>query len=84
MGRKRILTDEQRLINRRETTKTWKKNNTERPESVKVGASIIAGTNPKNILKCSKKMIKKKRNWENPFGDGRTGEKIVSILLKKF
>ena len=30
MGRKRILTDEQRLINRRENTKKWKKNNPER------------------------------------------------------
>ena len=60
------------------------RDNTERPESVKVGASVIAGTNPQNILKCAKKMIKKKRNWKNPFGDGDSGEKIVSILLKKF
>jgi len=58
------------------------RHNTERPESVHVGANIIAGTSPEKILKCAKIMIKRKRNWRNPFGNGKTAKKIVDILLK--
>ena len=49
--------------------------NTERPESVEVGANIIAGTNPKKILSCTKKMLRRKPNWKNPFGDGKNRQK---------
>jgi len=54
--------------------------NTERPESLEVGSNILAGTNPEKILECTRKMLKKKRNWVNPFGDGRSGEKIIKLL----
>jgi UDP-N-acetylglucosamine 2-epimerase (non-hydrolysing) len=57
--------------------------NTERPETVRVGSNMIAGTEPKKILRTALKMAGKKRNWANPFGDGRSAEKMVSILLKK-
>ena len=57
--------------------------NTERPESVHVGANIIAGTEPNSVLRCTKAMIKRKRNWKNPFGDGKTAEKIIDIISKK-
>ncbi len=26
---------------------------------------------------------KSQRNWKNPFGDGRAGERIVGIMVKK-
>lgn len=57
--------------------------NTERPESVHVGANIIAGTEPQRILKCTKEMIRRKRSWSNPFGDGKAAKKIIDIISKK-
>jgi len=55
--------------------------NTERQETVLVGANTIAGTKPENILKAVINSLDKKRDWPNPFGDGRAAEKIVNVLL---
>jgi len=51
--------------------------NTERPETVEVGANALAGTDPERILHQAQKMMKARRSWRNPFGDGRAGERIV-------
>ena len=59
------------------------RDNTERPETVEVGANIVATINSQKILTASKKMIVKKRIWKNPFGDGTTAKKIVTILKEK-
>ncbi len=53
---------------------------TERPETVHVGANVVSGYDPLQMLACARKMIHKKRDWKNPFGDGRAGERIVKIL----
>lgn len=52
---------------------------TERPETVRVGANLVAGFEPENILWAAKKMLKRPRSWSNPFGDGKTSERIVTI-----
>jgi UDP-N-acetylglucosamine 2-epimerase (non-hydrolysing) len=57
------------------------RDNTERPETLEVGSNVLAGTNQNRILEGVKIMLSKKRNWENPFGDGRAGVKIVEILI---
>jgi UDP-N-acetylglucosamine 2-epimerase (non-hydrolysing) len=57
------------------------RDNTERPETLEVGSNILAGVSPDKILECSKEMLSKKNNWENPFGDGTAGEKIVKIIM---
>ncbi len=57
--------------------------NTERPETLEVGSNILAGTNSKKILKAAQRMLNKPCFWKNPFGDGRAGEKIINIILKK-
>lgn len=54
--------------------------NTERPETLDVGANIIAGTEPEEILGKTRIMMGRKRDWENPFGDGRAAERIVNII----
>ena len=54
--------------------------NTERPETLDVGANVLAGTEPTEIVKRTRYMLNKSTNWENPFGDGRAGERIVQIL----
>lgn len=58
------------------------RDNTERPETIKIGSNILAGTNPKKILDCAEKMINLKNNWKNCFGDGKSGETIIKIILK--
>ncbi len=57
---------------------------TERPETVEVGANIIAGTNSNEIFNSAKKMINIERNWKNPFGDGNSAKKIIEIIKKSF
>lgn len=53
---------------------------TERPETVRVGANVVAGYETKNIVFQALRMMKKKRTWKNPFGDGRAAEKILESL----
>jgi len=55
--------------------------NTERPETIDVGCNVLAGTNPKYILDYAEEMIAKKTNWKNPFGSGKSGQRIMEILL---
>lgn len=59
------------------------RDNTERPETVKVGANRISGTIPQDILECATEALKSKRKWDNPYGDGHSGERIVKILEEK-
>lgn len=56
------------------------RDNTERPETVTVGANILAGTDPGKILSSARLILSQKKAWTNPFGDGITGKKIVEIL----
>jgi len=56
------------------------RNNTERPETVQVGANIVSGVSSRSILRCTKKMMQKKRVWKNPFGDGNSAKKIIQII----
>jgi len=53
---------------------------TERPETIDVGANVLAGVKTEKIFSCAKKIIKTERNWENPFGDGRSADQIYKIL----
>ncbi|MDD5071979.1 MAG: UDP-N-acetylglucosamine 2-epimerase (non-hydrolyzing) [Patescibacteria group bacterium] len=59
------------------------RDNTERPETLRSGANILAGTDSKKILFCSKKMAEIKKEWDNPFGDGMAGKRIVDFLVNK-
>jgi len=54
--------------------------NTERPETLQVGANTLAGVEPTSILEKALIMINKEKNWENPFGDGKAAEKIVKTI----
>lgn len=56
---------------------------TERPETVTVGANCLAGWQSQSILRVSEKMISARRNWTNPFGDGRAAERIVRALTAR-
>ncbi len=56
--------------------------NTERPETVDVGANIIAGTDADSILKNAIEMLSRKRDWINPLGNGDSGKQIMDIIEK--
>ena len=57
------------------------RDNTERPESVEAGANLLAGASPARIVACAREMLGRPRDWDNPFGDGHAGERIVRMLL---
>jgi len=54
--------------------------NTERPETVDVGANILAGSNMDQITDNAEKMELSSRSWVNPYGDGTAGEKIIESI----
>jgi len=60
------------------------RHNTERPETLEVGANMLAGTNPKEIVDKAKTMHDSSTNWENPFGDGEAGRRIAQVLMEEF
>lgn len=53
---------------------------TERPETVELGSSIVAGTQSEHILKAVQTILQQKPDWQQPYGDGKTAQKIVKIL----
>jgi len=58
------------------------RDNTERPETIDVGSNLLSGANSLSILKCVLKMLNKGRKWKNPFGSGKSAEKIIKIIQK--
>ena len=60
--------------------------NTERPESVDVGANIIAGVNASRILSAVEQFSARgpAHSWHSPFGNGNSGELIAEIIYEKY
>jgi UDP-N-acetylglucosamine 2-epimerase (non-hydrolysing) len=58
------------------------RSNTERPETIDVGANMLAGTEPAQILEKAKTMLNTNNEWENPFGDGTAAKQIISIIMR--
>jgi len=56
------------------------RNSTERPETLEVGANVLAGTEPEKIVECVSSMYFSSKNWSNPFGAGTAGKQIMGIL----
>jgi UDP-N-acetylglucosamine 2-epimerase (non-hydrolysing) len=59
------------------------RDNTERPETVRVGGNLVAGMNPDSVSRAIAKMLRRPRNWKNPFGDGHTSVRIVRALRRE-
>ncbi len=55
------------------------RDNTERPETIEVGASILSNHEYDNLKKASEKLIYSDRDWMNPFGEKVT-ERIINML----
>lgn len=64
------------------------RNETERMEGVRSGCSVLAGNHKKKILEIATKIIetpsvyKKMATAKNPYGDGKTSERIGKLLKK--
>jgi UDP-N-acetylglucosamine 2-epimerase (non-hydrolysing) len=74
------------------------RDNTERPETVDCGGNVLAGTDSGRIVEAAEEMINfvdcrktdasakpespDNKLWQNPFGDGKTSERIIDICLK--
>lgn len=58
--------------------------NTERPETVEIGANILAGTQVDSITHAVSTMLNNKKTWNNPFGDGTSGKQIIDIITNNF
>ncbi len=63
--------------------------NTERPETVWTGGNFLVGDDPRKILSTAKhvlenreEIVKKIKSVENPYGDGKAGERIARILKR--
>jgi len=54
--------------------------NTERPETVEVGANVLAGARAGKILERTQVMLEEGNAWNNPFGNGASGETIVKLI----
>jgi UDP-N-acetylglucosamine 2-epimerase (non-hydrolysing) len=57
------------------------RNNTERPETVGVGANMVAGLETDTVMRAVSEMENKPGNWENPFGDGTAAKKIIDASV---
>jgi UDP-N-acetylglucosamine 2-epimerase (non-hydrolysing) len=55
---------------------------TERPETLEVGANILVSVYKDKIISAIENIMKKHNDWQNPFGDGKSGERIIQIVLK--
>lgn len=53
--------------------------NTERPETVEVGANLLAGSDSDRIVTAVERMFSSNRRWHNPYGDGTAGKRMVEI-----
>ena len=57
------------------------RDNTERPESVDVGANVLVGADAAAIVAGARRMLGVENGWANPFGDGRAAHHILDALL---
>jgi len=56
--------------------------NTERPESIEVGANVLVGRDADKALIAADKWLSSGNfSWENPFGDGHVAKAIIDILI---
>ena len=59
------------------------RDSTERPETIEVGANILADASTDRMFQCVELMLGRERHWANPFGDGKAGKRIVQILMSR-
>jgi UDP-N-acetylglucosamine 2-epimerase (non-hydrolysing) len=56
------------------------RDNTERPETVEVGANLVVGVESGDVSSGTDEMLTREQNWTNPFGDGLAADQIIDTL----
>ncbi|WP_178917288.1 non-hydrolyzing UDP-N-acetylglucosamine 2-epimerase [Natronomonas gomsonensis] len=56
------------------------RDNTERQETVEIGANRLAGTDPDAIVQSVAEALSAPTDWEAPYGDGHAAERILDVL----
>ncbi|QNF33817.1 UDP-N-acetylglucosamine 2-epimerase (non-hydrolyzing) [Adhaeribacter swui] len=65
------------------------RDNTERPEGIEAGCAVLAGTTASNIVNLFKRIYEDQKTYNkmaqavNPYGDGKSAERIVQVLEKE-
>lgn len=59
------------------------RDNTERPETIDVGANVLAGVNPDDIESSAAMMLNTSHKWENPFGNGTSAKQIIDVIISQ-
>lgn len=54
------------------------RDNTERPETVEVGANVVAAE--RSVIDCVTQMLQVDKGWRNPYGNGNSGKLIMKEL----
>ncbi|MDD4496859.1 MAG: UDP-N-acetylglucosamine 2-epimerase (non-hydrolyzing) [Methanosarcinaceae archaeon] len=57
------------------------RDNTERPETIDVGSNLLVGGESEKIINGAEKMQNVEKDWDNPFGEGDSGLRIVGTLI---
>ena len=63
---------------------------TERKEGISAGNAVLVGTDTKKIISMSKKLLHSRKTYQkmskagNPYGDGRSAERVAKIIQKTF
>ncbi|WP_336135441.1 non-hydrolyzing UDP-N-acetylglucosamine 2-epimerase [Natronomonas amylolytica] len=57
------------------------RDSTERPETIDVGANTLCPPDADTIARGVAEMMNTDDDWENPFGDGNAGDRIVEELV---
>jgi len=57
--------------------------NTERPETVSLGANLLVGTEPADIRRGFATALRLKRQWQSPYGGGLASVRIVDAILSQ-
>jgi UDP-N-acetylglucosamine 2-epimerase (non-hydrolysing) len=55
---------------------------TERPETVEAGGNVLCGVDTAKIALAARKMMRVKRAWKNPFGDGHSARRMVDAVRR--
>lgn len=59
------------------------RDSTERPETLEVGANVLAGVDPEAISDAATTMLDAERDWTNPYGDGDAAARILQAFKKQ-
>jgi UDP-N-acetylglucosamine 2-epimerase (non-hydrolysing) len=59
------------------------RDNTERQETLEIGANRLAGTDPDDIVRSVGDALSAPLGWEAPYGDGHAAERILDVLERE-